>query len=516
MLAYLIPTIIIARLIAQEEWGYLILATSYITIAGIILLFLPPSFGNSMNYYIPKYRVTERVTKLKSFISKAYSIRLLSVLSVFFLSYIIFFNFLDLFRVSLNQYAHLLLIIAPLIITSNLDENFNEIYRGFNKFEYVFITTMFKAFLTIGALIYFFFFATEVSVETIAYINLYTAVLPFVVNVIIAFVFLRFRFRNKDHEKIKLKIVLKELFTYGLVVSGKNSIVSVTQEAKTQLLGIYANAKWVTGYNIGLNIKKVPNQSASVLFQPLIISFSKLYTEKDFDQITKIYRYINKIVVIIELLIGGLTLFLIAPFLYFLYGESYLIYTVFIQLFILSTLWAPQSSLVISLLKVSDKLKYLIPIAILFTAVRLPLFLIFIFFFGAIGAVWSILISSIIVFLISLYLPLKLFDIKVDYMKILIQYVFFFIALGISLLLDALFFHEFYLTLLNNLNLSFVRYFPVFAILIFYSIFSFLIIIGRIINHSDIKYLEAFFDQNTFLHKYIRKVLRLTRIFVRR
>ena len=180
----IITSFIIARIISQENWGFLILATSIVNIFTFILLFFPPSLGLAMNYYIPKYRALNQNNKLKSFIVKSLIIKLLLVLPIYILSILIFNVFFEFFQISLKNYTSLFYLLSPLIIINSFDNIFKDISRALNKFQFVFFMFLIKYILNIGSLIYVFIFLTVINVEVIALITLFSNLIPFLINFI--------------------------------------------------------------------------------------------------------------------------------------------------------------------------------------------------------------------------------------------------------------------------------------------------------------------------------------------
>ena len=66
-----VNSFLLARLISDESWGFLILAQSYITIIVIITSLLPPGLNYALNYYIPRYIVLKQESRIKSLIKNA-------------------------------------------------------------------------------------------------------------------------------------------------------------------------------------------------------------------------------------------------------------------------------------------------------------------------------------------------------------------------------------------------------------------------------------------------------------
>ena len=116
----IITFIFMARLISDVEWGYLILANTYILIILLILSFLPPGLGPSLNYYFPRYLVQNDFSQLKSHIKYVIYIKVVFIIPVFFISIMIFVFFTDIFTITLHNHTNLLLLLSPIIIITGL------------------------------------------------------------------------------------------------------------------------------------------------------------------------------------------------------------------------------------------------------------------------------------------------------------------------------------------------------------------------------------------------------------
>ena len=61
----LVTSFLLARMISISSWGYLITATSIISIFTVILGYLPPGLSASLNYYIPRYKTLKQMSILR-------------------------------------------------------------------------------------------------------------------------------------------------------------------------------------------------------------------------------------------------------------------------------------------------------------------------------------------------------------------------------------------------------------------------------------------------------------------
>ncbi len=513
----LITSFIIARLITQDIWGTLIIATSYVATSSLILTFLPPGLSSSLNYYIPKYLALNKKSKLKSYIKVSIFIRIIAVLSTFLISLLIFLFFSNLFRLILNNYFHLLLILSPMIIINGLDKFFNEINRGLNLFNTVFILTIIKYGFYIGALLFCLIFLDIVQIEIIALINIISLLVPFLINCIIIYLNLRFKLKTTERVKVTYKKVIKNSSSYGIHIEIQNFFGKLFTNLRLQSVGIFEPHNIITGYNLAKHYKDVSTGSVGSLSRPLIISFSGFNARKQYDQIQKIYKILFKYTSFFLLLITGL-LFFFTDFYLFLFtteNQNYMNYSLIFKLVIISVIFFFQRNFFFSLLKSSEKIKYLVPISLFFQLLNLILFFVGLIYFGIIGAILGGIIESIINFIFTTYLSFKYFRVKTDNLKTIFLLSSFFIAIGITLIMDNLVLKDLNYLILQALNLLLFKELNLFSIISFFFIFIFLIILFKIFTRSDIEYIDGLFEKKNFLHRSIRWGLNFLKKFTK-
>lgn len=512
-LGSMVTSFLMARLITQETWGFLIIATSIIAIFSLALTFLPPGLGFSLNYYIPRYLALNQKNKLKSFVKTTLIVRIIVVTSTFVISFIIFMLVLNLFKISLKNHVNLLIILSPTIIINGIDKFFNEINRGFNLFNVIFILTLFKFVINIGALLYFFLFFDIIQIEIVAIINVVSILIPFLVNIFIIYRIFT-KIGKSEEEKLSFRSILKKSSIYGSQLSVQNFINRLSNEFKIQIIPLIETPELVTGYNLANHYREISTGSVGSLGVPLTISFSGFYALKQFDQIKKLYRILFKYSALLLLLVTGCLIFFSDLFIFLIYGINFLKYSFLFKVVSISIIFSLQRNYFFSLLKASDKVKFLIPISITFTFINTILFFVGLLYFGVVGAVICSTIGALINFIIASVLCVKLFEIKLDVLKYILMYSSFFIALAVTYILEGLLLKYLNFLILKGLNLLFLETFNFLSLGVFVIIYLVLILIFRIFTRSDIDILEAFFHKDTFLQKVIRKGLNILRKFV--
>jgi len=377
----MITSTIMARIVTDIEWQYLILALSYITLFSLILTFLPPSLGLSFNYYIPRFRTLKQNNKLKSFVNYALIIRLICVLPLFVISLSIFVVLGNVFGINLHNYVYLLYILSPLIIINGFDKIFHDIVRGLNMFRIVFILLIVRYLVYIGGLLFLFMNKNIISLELIALIILLSNLIPFIINF---FIILKIQMSLKKTEEESLTFfnVFKYLLKYGIHLSIRTYLSKFNREFRPQLVSFFEAPGTVTGYNIANHYSDVSYEAIGSFNRPLTISFSSLDASNKSEQIEKIYRNLFHYTVFFVLLITGILFFFTDIYVVIIYTASRLEYSTIIKLFIIAMIFNVQSSFFYSLLRASEKVKYIVPITLVSICIKIVAFILGLIFFG--------------------------------------------------------------------------------------------------------------------------------------
>lgn len=510
----LLTSFLLARMISREEWAILILATSIVGIFSIIVNFIPPGVIFSMNFYIPRYRAKNKQLKLRNFILKAFYMRIIIAFVVFFIAIIIFCLFGSLYNVFLNNHITLLYILAPLIIIQNLDVFFMTFLIGFNLFKTNFIFFLVKTMIKICPLIVFFFLFRTIDIEAIALINLISLTIPVIFELLI-FIKKIPKVKSKEVYGLKFKEFIKKVMGYGSFLRIENFVNSIWGEVQTVAIGTFESSRWVTGNSISKNYANTSSRFLGSLTNPLIYSLSSLDYKENYDKIISMFRIIFKYTSYVFLFIIGILFFLSDFFLNFIYGNDYLEFSSLLKLMQVSMVISIYPMLFGLLLRTTNKIRL---IAIL-SSIFLPLHILSVFIglinFGIYGMYFAIIFINIILLICEFILTVKLLKVNLDLSKIIIQYLSFFIALFISVILGNLIFDDLSYQFWVNSNLPIFKHLNLVNILIFIIILFSLNITFKTLTKSDLEYIEMLFTKDTITHKYINKFLRLLKRFLR-
>lgn len=502
----LVTSFILARLISQELWGYLIIALSYTTIIGIIISFLPPGLEFSLRYYLTRYNALGEKYKAKRIIRHAITQKLLIIVPAFIISIIFFIYFSSIFEINLKDHINLMYILFPLIFINGLTGVLNSINQAFNRFKLNFLFLVIRYIINIGGLIFILIFFNSVKIEHIAYIDLFSFLIPFIVKFIFILITIKQIKTSKD-KKISFKETFSKTFRYGINVSSGTLVNQIWNETTLQSIGIFESTQWVTGFSISRNYIAVPRFSFTATTAPLTVSFSRLYSTEDYESIKKIFILSLHYNVFVLSLITGILYFASDFFLSFVYGESYLLFSLLIKIMLVSTIFAIIGAQFESLIHASNRVNLIPKLILIWKGIEIPLYFIGLIFFGIIGAIIGLLLASVFSLIIRIILCFKLFKIKLDKIRLLKQYLIFFISIGTIIFLNYIILDKINLIIFQGLNLNIFKELKIIAIPIYVIILLLFSILFRVFSKRDIEYLEEIFKKENKIFRLVKRSL---------
>lgn len=510
----LVTSFLLARMISIESWGYLITATSIISIFKFVIGYFPPGLSASLNYYIPRYKSLKQMSKLRSFVLNSVYTKLLIEAVFFSLILMIFVVCSEIFALSLNGFIHLLFILAPLMLIDNLFNFLRSIHVGFGRFKFNYMISIIKFIINAGLLLILFLFNENVTIEKIAVVNILTTLYPLLISFIVFF-FSFLKMKKTDEKPLKYKEFFYTAIKYGGFVSTQSVLSNIWGEVKKVSTNVFVSEEMVTGYTIAKRYTEVVSLSISSFANPLLVSFSSLSSKNETSKISKIYKLYFKYSFFLISLVSGV-LFLFGDFfLFFVYGEDYLVFSFLLKLFIFTMIFNPIGNLFFVGLKSTNKVKQIPIIDMLLFLLRVSFFLIGIIFYGIYGALIGLIISRFIIFLLLYYFSWKILKIKLNLIKIILQFLIFFSSLFGALIIGDLLLNEVYYMILQNLNLTIFRYMNIFSLGIFLVLFFSLNFILKIITKNDIENVESILTKEKLRYKIVRKFLKMLKNIAR-
>ncbi|MCK4286364.1 MAG: oligosaccharide flippase family protein, partial [Candidatus Lokiarchaeota archaeon] len=385
----LISSFLLARMISQELWGFLIITTSILGIFTLIISFIPPGLIYSLNYYIPHYRAQNKMKIVRSFILKTFYIRIIVVMCVYIISLCLFLFFTDIFAINLKNYIFLLYILSPIIVIESLHTFLIAVMYGFNLFKSVFILLLIRNFVSISLLLSYFIFIGTIDIEVVAFINLFSSLIPFLVSTFI--VALKMIKINVTPENgLNFKEVFEKTLKYGGLLSIQTIASGLWAQSEIQVIGLFEPPEWVTGYSISSHYSSVNGLFLSSLSYPLQYTLSSLDYKENFSKIVKIYKVVFNFSLFFLALITGILFFFVDFFFSFFYGDTYLIYSTLAKLMVISPVFGVLYNLYFSFLRATNQVKLTLMIFSITFSLSISLFWIGLINFGIIGAVFGL------------------------------------------------------------------------------------------------------------------------------
>lgn len=486
----LLSTILLARIINDVNWSYFAIALSYIQIISIIINFLPPSLRETLSYFIPRYLSLQKKNELKRFVLRSLLVKTIFVIIIFLISSMIFMFFSEIFAINLPvNILGILVLLSPLIIINNLQSILNGINMGFNRFKWAFLVVIIQYSIYIGLLLFYFIAFNSIELNTLCVIFVLATLIPFLLNIM--FVIFHMRKLKTDSQSTQtFKQDVKEMVKYGGQVRTATFFKDIWVEIQIQSIGIFA-PQMVLGFKISRDLLSVSSNTAIAVSYPLTVSFSGFIAKDEKNNIVAIYDLLIKYLIFLIALITGILFFCTDLFIVLIYGESRVLYSGIVKLYLFTFIFLILASPFDSLLLAEYKTKFLIYIKIIGLLIRAPLYLFLLINFDLIYAITGIILSNSIYSAIYLIITIKVGKIKLDLSKILFQYIAFFLSLIITIVLEF-----FILDMINEVlfgGLFYAQFFNIFSLLTFLLVFMFLIIKFKLLTTSDINYLQSFF-----------------------
>lgn len=504
----------IARLISKEIWDFLIIANSIILIVILIGTFFPPGLENSLNYFIPKYYALNQRGMLKHHMKYAIYSQAFFIIPLFLISLFFFIIFSNLFSITLSDHTNLLFIYCPIIIFTSIDRIMISIEQGLNMFNTIFFLIVIRYSFNIIALILCFIFINPIQVEYIALINLFAIGLTFFINCVIFL--LKFRsFNYSGNVDYSLKSFFKETIRYGLNLRIGNFFSDVWAEFQTIAIALFATAGMVTGFNISRNYAVISSSMTITFLSPLTITFSRLFVKKGYEQIKTIYNIYLIYSLFSLLLLTGILYFCVDFFLYIIYGSSYLIYSPILTITLFTIIFLGIGSPFESLMRSTDNSKWILRYRLIAFSVRLPIFLLFLIYFGLFWAIFSLIFVHLVIAICALILGVKIGKITINQKKLLSIFLSFALALGATLFFEFLFLNQINILVLQAINLLNFNYINLFSLLVFILLFLIFIYLLGIFSTRDLDYLESIIKKDTKIRVLLTKTLNFLKKFAK-
>ena len=505
----------LARLITDISWDFLILASSFITIIVIISSLFPPGLNYALNFFIPKHIALNQNSELRSLIKRSFILKLVFLIPIMILSIIFFFLFSNFFEINLEDKIILLYILWPTIFTGSMNYIFNAIFRGFSKFNFVFIKLILREAIQIGPLVFCYLFDIKVTIEFVALITMIAAISEFSLNFI--FIALIYRYNNFSKSKSdSLKNDISKVLKYGGYTGSTNIIDKFWKETQVQGIGLLNSSGGVTGFNIALNYQSIGLKIVPTFSEPLLVSLTSLNIKNQQKEVEKIYKVAYKFTLFSLLLLSGILYISVDFILDVVFLESRLIYSNFLKLIVLAQIFRILKTFVQTLFNSQNNENFSFYLSIIYMTYVIPLFFIGLIYFGVEGALlFGFIIGNIISLMIQIIASYKIGKIKLDIKKIAVLYLGFFIPLLIVIILDELILKEASKAFLLSLNLSLIKNFNFLAIGTFLLLFIIINLLFNTINSNDISFIESNLKENKFINRILIKGLNILKKFTR-
>lgn len=320
-------------LISPEEWGFLLLSLSFISIAGFFSGLIPPGAEGTIYYYIPhlKSQGEDKNYEIRKFMFHFYKLRIISS-SIGYISFlfIIFFSGLD------NKLLQITLILSPNIILTKILNLNHAIFLANQKFKIVFLIN-FLMILTISiGNITVFFLKIEQPLIYITYVNLFSIIIPFIFSIFFLIPLIPKKQENINPSSYDLNFS-KLHKTYGLHLVFANIFSQISGLTINLLFLNFGFIVYIT--YISMCEKAVAytlNFSSSNKSSYLSI-FAEINYQKNPEDFKRTFYQLFKYLSIFVCVVSAFLFYFMEVYITIIYSEIYLIILIGIQIYLFNT-----------------------------------------------------------------------------------------------------------------------------------------------------------------------------------
>lgn len=329
-----LSTFAIARLISPEEWGFLLLALSFVNIAGFFSGLFPPGAEGTIIYYIPNLRSLDedKSYEMRKFIFHNYKLRIISS-SVGFIAFLIIIYFSNL-EFTLFQIT---LILSPKILLTKIRNLNQAVFLAYQKFKFVFLGNLLMICTISFGNLSLFLLEINQPLLFITLINLLSSIIPLIVSIFFLIPLIPKKQKDSEtHSSYDLNFY-KLHKTYGshLVLSGIFSQIS-----GLVLNLIFLNSGYIV-YIIYLSVCERGVTYALNFSSSNRSSYISIFAEINYQENPEIFkRTFYKMFKFVSLFVCIITAFLfyfMEVYITIIYSEIYLLILFSIQIYLFQT-----------------------------------------------------------------------------------------------------------------------------------------------------------------------------------
>jgi len=499
---------LIARLIDDTYWGYFIVTLSYIQIITVILRFFPPELSNTLRYYIPHYNSLGKQRELKSLIYRALIIKLIFLIPIFLISVLFFNSFSNIFLGNWSSESEeILIILSPLIIINDLNLVLNSINIGYNRFKFVLLLSIIQYSIYIGFLSYHFIFYQTINLILLSAALLIATIIPFIINLVVNTTKM-YKLKVKGKSGFRFKYDFKKILRYGGLVRAANFFSEIWGDLQVIAVNSFEPTS-VIAIKISRDFISVSKNTSNAVASPLVVSFTSSIAIKERATVLSIYNTILKYLIFFIHIITGVLFFSIRFLIFLIYGESRLIYSNIVSLYIFTTVFMIIAIPLDSFLLADNKTKTFFYLRFGGFCLQFPVFLLLLIFLGLYEAILGMNLTSLVIGIIYMIIAIKSNEIRIDIKKICSYYLMFFIAILFTIGLEFLFIDYLNNLLWSYLNIAVANEFNIISIFLFILIYILLLGCFRIFTPSDIEKLQSLLNKESQMHKATYKLLNI-------
>jgi O-antigen/teichoic acid export membrane protein len=398
-------SVLVARILGRNDYGILSIT---LTILNTALLFSDLGVSQTTTYFIPK--LGKDKAKLKYFLSKMLSIKILITIFTAFLIFIFSENIAVFFKI--EELRYVLKIFSFTFILYALFNYFYSVFQGFENIKYCMYQDIALSIAKFIPLIFVLIIADKLSGATIGYLLLYTFVLFFTL-----LLFFKAHYITGIKEKKFFSDEIKKyaFFTFTFLI-----LAFIISNSITLFLGYFKNPAEVSYFTISQTIGSAINFVPAALSYALFPSISRLLEEKKKRELQNALNKIIRYCIIISIPASLVIFMLSKSIILFVYGSDFVLADNALKVTAIAFLIIGSTNWLNALFAGYGKMKLLSKILSILALITILSSLLLIPLFASVGASLVLVINEITFMLLSYYLLIKPEKLRID-KKIIIK-----------------------------------------------------------------------------------------------
>ncbi|MGA2682166.1 MAG: oligosaccharide flippase family protein [Candidatus Bathyarchaeia archaeon] len=403
-----VGTILVARLLAPSEFGLYSIA---LTAPNLIGLFSDWGVATAMIKFTAQYKSENKTAEMNSIFVAGLVFKTVLGLSLTIISFLLS-GFLATTVFDRPQMTSLIQVASSIILTGAIISAAQAVFTGVERMELNSITyliqSIFKSILVPALVI--------LGLGAFGAVTGYaiTSVLSGVTCVMIMWIVYRDLMKPVGY-RLEIMKNIRTMFKYGLPLSISTILNSALLQFYYFVLAIFVSNSAMGNFSVAYSFLVLITFFATPISMVMFPAFSKLDAQKDRETLKSVYQFSVKYATLFVISAAFLVAALSQQAVFTLFGDKYIEAPLFLSFMSITYLYTAIGSISSpNLISSQGHNKFMLKLALLTTAIGLPLGLVLISQFGVLGYITVIFVDGLPSIIISLRWLKKNYGVTVD------------------------------------------------------------------------------------------------------